>query len=67
MTIGLAYVGGGFTPFGPCTVLKATMAQALPASVGITVLALAIFGYVKGHFTGASPVRSALQTVLIGG
>jgi vacuolar iron transporter family protein len=45
--------------------LKATMA--LPASVGITLLALAIFGYVKGHFTGASPVRSSLQTVLIGG
>jgi vacuolar iron transporter family protein len=34
VTIGLAYVGGGFTPFGPYPVLKATMAQALPASVG---------------------------------
>jgi VIT1/CCC1 family predicted Fe2+/Mn2+ transporter len=28
---------------------------------------LAIFGYVKGQFTGASPLRSALQTVVIGG
>ena len=46
MTIGSAYVGGGFTPFGPYTVLKEAMA--LPASVGITLLALAIFGYVKG-------------------
>jgi VIT family len=26
---------------------------AISASVGITLLALAIFGYVKGHFTGA--------------
>jgi VIT1/CCC1 family predicted Fe2+/Mn2+ transporter len=41
--------------------------MALPVSVGITLLALAVFGYVKGYFTGASPVRSAIQTVLIGG
>jgi VIT1/CCC1 family predicted Fe2+/Mn2+ transporter len=26
-----------------------------------------IFGYVKGRFTGMRPMRSALQTVLIGG
>jgi VIT1/CCC1 family predicted Fe2+/Mn2+ transporter len=39
--------------------------MALPASVGITLLALAIFGYVKGHFTGAKPVRSSLQTLLL--
>ena len=31
------------------------------------VVALAIFGYVKGRFTGASPVRSSVQTTLIGG
>jgi VIT1/CCC1 family predicted Fe2+/Mn2+ transporter len=35
--------------------------------VAITLLALAIFGYVKGHFTGAPPWRTAMQTVLIGG
>ncbi len=40
---------------------------ALVASVAITLLALAVFGYVKGHFTGALPLRSAIQTVLIGG
>jgi VIT1/CCC1 family predicted Fe2+/Mn2+ transporter len=65
VTIAAAYIAGGFIPLGPYIALKATMA--LPASVGITLLALAIFGYVKGHFTGASPVRSSLQTVLIGG
>jgi VIT1/CCC1 family predicted Fe2+/Mn2+ transporter len=26
-----------------------------------------VFGYAKGHFTGAVPVRSALQTALVGG
>jgi len=31
------------------------------------VLALLLFGYVKGRFTGAGPVRSAFQTALIGG
>jgi len=65
VTIALAYIVGGIIPLGPYIVLKAAMA--LPASVGITLLALAIFGYVKGHFTGASPVRSSFQTVLIGG
>lgn len=65
LTIALAYTVGGFIPLGPYIVLPAKMA--LPASVGITLLALAIFGYVKGHFTGASPLRSSLQTVLIGG
>lgn len=41
-------------------------------SDGLTVrfalaIALAIFGFVKGRFTGARPIRSAVQTVLIGG
>jgi len=40
---------------------------ALVASVAITLLALAIFGYVKGHSTGAPPLRNSLQTVLLGG
>ena len=65
MTIAAAYIVGGFIPLGPYMAMKAS--TALAASVGITLIALAIFGYVKGHFTGASPVRSAVQTVLIGG
>jgi vacuolar iron transporter family protein len=65
LTIAGAYIVGGFIPLGPYIALKAS--TALPASVGITLLALAIFGYGKGHFTGASAVRSSFQTVLIGG
>lgn len=64
-TIAVAYVLGGFIPLGPYIFLGGS--RALPASVGITLIALAIFGYVKGRFTGASPFRSSLQTVLIGG
>ena len=30
-------------------------------------MALFVFGYAKGRFTGASPLRSALQTTLVGG
>jgi VIT1/CCC1 family predicted Fe2+/Mn2+ transporter len=40
---------------------------ALWVSAAVTLLALAVFGYVKGRFTGLAPWRSALQTVLIGG
>ena len=29
--------------------------------------ALAIFGWVKGHFTGARPLKSAIQTTITGG
>jgi VIT1/CCC1 family predicted Fe2+/Mn2+ transporter len=65
MTIALAYAVGGFIPLGPYMALAASMA--LPASVAITLLALAVFGFVKGHFTGAPRLRSAFQTVLIGG
>ena len=32
----------------------------------MTVVALFVFGYVKGRFTGAKPLKSALQTCLIG-
>ena len=65
-TIAAAYAAGGFIPLGPYIVFpRVTLAFA--ASIGITALALATFGYVKAHFTGASPVRSSGQTVLIGG
>ena len=33
----------------------------------VTLLALAIFGGIKGRFTGVPVVRSALQTTVIGG
>ncbi|MFI5165863.1 MAG: VIT1/CCC1 transporter family protein [Thermoanaerobaculales bacterium] len=66
LTIAGAYIAGGFIPLGPY--LFATSAKtALTVSVAVTLAALALFGYVKGHFTGTSPVRSGLQTVLIGG
>src|SRR5580765_8167854 len=61
-----AYIAGGLIPLAPYFMFAAA-ARALTISVAFTLLALFAFGYVKGHFTGAGPVQSALQTTLVGG
>jgi VIT1/CCC1 family predicted Fe2+/Mn2+ transporter len=66
LTIALAYVVGGLIPLAPYMVLPKT-GEALVVSALFTLFALLVFGYVKGRFTGARPLRSALQTMLIGG
>jgi VIT1/CCC1 family predicted Fe2+/Mn2+ transporter len=66
LTIGLSYIAGGLIPLAPYIFIHTTQ-TALGFSVVFTLLALFIFGYVKGRFTGARPLRSALQTALIGG
>ena len=66
MTIGGAYVVGGLVPLIPYMLADATR-LALSLSAGVTLAALLVFGYVKGRFTGTHPVRSALQTLLVGG
>jgi vacuolar iron transporter family protein len=66
LTIAGAYVTGGLIPLAPY-MLQHNVAAALPWSVAITALALACFGYMKGRFTGAHPLRGAIQTTIIGG
>ena len=66
LTIAGAYVVGGMIPLAPYMLL-ASISRALGASIGITLLALVGFGFIKGKFTGSPPLRSALQTTLIGG
>ena len=66
LTIAGAYIAGGLIPLTPY-ILVSHAQTALLISVAATLVALTIFGYVKGHFTGAVPIRSAFQTVLIGG
>ena len=66
LTIGGSYAVGGLIPLGPY-ILVDDAATALKISVALTLVALAVFGYVKGRFTGARPWKSALQTTLIGG
>lgn len=65
-TIAASYVAGGFIPLSPYMLLHSAQA-ALLWSVAVTLIALAGFGYTKGRFTGARPLRSASQTVVIGG
>ncbi len=65
-TIAGAYVAGGLIPLAPYFLFPSA-ARALMVSVALTLVALFVFGYVKGHFTGAGPVHSALQTTLVGG
>jgi VIT1/CCC1 family predicted Fe2+/Mn2+ transporter len=66
LTIALSYVAGGLVPLAPYFFFR-SVAYALIGSVVVTLLALLIFGYVKGRFTTARPWRSAWQTVLVGG
>jgi len=66
LVIGGAYVAGGLIPLTPY-MLMASARSALPWSALVTLTALAVFGWVKGNFAGTTPLRSALQTVLIGG
>lgn len=65
-TIAGAYIVGGFIPLAPYFFTRQA-GEALLVSASITAVALAGFGYIKGHFTGARPLRSALQTLGIGG
>jgi VIT1/CCC1 family predicted Fe2+/Mn2+ transporter len=66
LTIGFSYIAGGFIPLAPYMLIH-DAGKALVFSVVFTLAALLIFGYVKGLFTGTRPVRSAIQTGLIGG
>ncbi len=66
LTIAGAYIVGGMIPLSPYILLH-NASSALEVSVAVTLLALAVFGYIKGRFTGSRPGRSALQTMLIGG
>ena len=66
VTIALSYIAGGLIPLSPY-MFAAHANQALPASVGVTLVALAAFGYLKGRASGTNPLRSGMQTTAIGG
>ena len=66
LTIALAYVVGGTIPLS-AYLLVSDIHNALKVSVMVTLAALAVFGGIKGRFTGVPVIRSALQTSVIGG
>ncbi len=65
LTIAGAYIVGGMVPLFPY-MIEGQARAALPLSAFVTLLALLVFGFVKGRFTGVSPWKSAWQTALIG-
>lgn len=65
-TIAGAYVAGGFIPLFPYVVFSSAY-EGLVLSALVTLAALGVFGFIKGRFTGAPALRSAVQTVVIGG
>ncbi len=66
LTIAGSYIVGGSIPLAPYFFIHDSK-TALFWSMGFTITALAIFGYIKGSVLGANAGRSAMQTVLIGG
>jgi VIT1/CCC1 family predicted Fe2+/Mn2+ transporter len=65
-TIAGSYIAGGMIPLSPY-ILLSNAVHGLAYSAVVTLAALAVFGYLKGRYTGTGPGRSALQTVVIGG
>lgn len=66
LTIGVSYIAGGFIPLFPYMVVQRPLYAQL-FSVVITLIALYVFGYVKGRFTGQKATKSATQTTVVGG
>src|SRR5579883_859441 len=66
LTIAGSYIIGGLIPLSPYFFFSPAT-NALYISVIATLLALLVFGYIKGRFTGTKLLKSAVQTALIGG
>jgi VIT1/CCC1 family predicted Fe2+/Mn2+ transporter len=66
LTIAASYIAGGIIPLLPYMLVGDNLA-ALKLSIVITLAALAIFGALKGKLVGTGWLRSAIQTVTIGG
>ncbi|MGB7196480.1 MAG: VIT1/CCC1 transporter family protein [Collimonas pratensis] len=66
ITIALSYLVGGLIPLAPYMLMH-SIPQALAVSTAVTLLALFIFGFLKGSVTGTGAFKSALQTLMVGG
>jgi len=65
-TIAGSYIVGGLIPLSPYMLLHDST-HSLILSVVITLIALSIFGFIKGRVTGTGQLLGAIQTVFIGG
>jgi vacuolar iron transporter family protein len=65
ITIALSYVVGGMVPLAPYFMFH-SIHTALMGSILVTVVALFVFGFIKGRYTTNHPLRSAVQTIFVG-
>ena len=65
-TIAISYIIGGMVPLSPYLIFSSAK-TGLIGSIVVTLIALTVFGYIKGLFTTTRPWKSAVQTVLVGG
>ncbi|MGD0284184.1 MAG: VIT1/CCC1 transporter family protein [Candidatus Saccharimonadales bacterium] len=66
LTIASAYIVGGIVPLLPYFFVHNSHHALIP-SVIVTLIALLLFGFFKAKIAGMNAIKSALQTVLIGG
>lgn len=66
LTIASAYIAGGIIPLSAYMIVS-DVHQALKLSTVVTLVALAVFGGIKGRVTGVPALRSGFQTCIIGG
>lgn len=64
-TIAASYVVGGLVPLTPYMLVNHAP-TALWYSVGFTLAALVLFGYIKARFTGMNRFKGAVQTAVTG-
>ena len=68
LVMGLSYFIGGFFPLLPYFIIG-DLHHALFTSIGVSILVLLVFGYVKAAIIGTKrwdAIMSALQTLLVG-
>ena len=66
LTIAVSYILGGLVPLASYMFMT-DLFRALQVSVAVTLVALFVFGFVKGRLTGIAPWLGGAQTVVIGG
>ncbi len=66
LTIGLSYALGGIIPLSPYFFILHTRSALLVSAI-VTLSALFVFGYIKGIYVSERPLKSALQTTIVGG
>ena len=64
-TIALSYAVGGAVPLLPYIFISKPH-EALLVSIGVTLVALVLFGYIKSRFMGTNPWKGALRTAALG-